>query len=61
VAAVKESGASVFLVPADEADEAAARAGSAVRVIGVATLDEALAALVELGGNANELPAPNPG
>jgi Lon-like protease len=45
VAAAVEAGASVFLVPAGEADEAAAAAGDRLEVIAVETFDEALAAL----------------
>lgn len=56
-AAVREAGHDVFIVPAGEADAARARAGD-VEVIGVETLDDALAALAELGGNALELEAP---
>ncbi len=49
--AVKETDATVFLVPADQAAEAQAEAeGSDVRVIPVSTLDEALVALEDLGG-----------
>lgn len=56
-AAVREAGADVFIVPASEADQARARAGD-VQVIGVETLDDALRALDELGGNALDLQAP---
>jgi len=53
--AVKASGATVFLVPASQSEqelsEARAVAGSALRIIPVANLDEALAALSELGGS----------
>ena len=56
-AAVREAGADVFIVPASEADQARARAGD-VQVIGVETLDDALSALDELGGNALDLQAP---
>lgn len=61
-AAVKQTGASVFIVPASQSDDdlAAARAigGNDMRIVTVATLDEALAALAELGGNALELGQP---
>jgi len=56
-AAVREAGHDVFIVPASEADEARARAGD-VEVIGVETLDDALAALDSLGGNALDLEPP---
>ena len=53
--AVRESGARVFLVPAgqSETEIAAAQkaAGSSVRIIPVASLDEALAQLVKQGGD----------
>ncbi len=58
-AAVRAQGYDVFLVPS--ADYAAARqhAGD-VDVIAVDTLDEALAALADLGGNVDDLPQPAP-
>ena len=53
--AVRRSGARYFLVPAgqDPADVAAARraVGDAVEIRTVATLDEALTALVKWGGD----------
>jgi len=53
--AVKASGVTVFLVPASQSEQelsdARAVAGSAVRIIPVANLDEALAALAALGGS----------
>ena len=53
--AVKATGAKVFLVPASQSEQelkdARAVAGSALRIIPVANLDEALAALEELGGS----------
>jgi len=53
--AVREAGATVFLVPASQSEDdlAAAReaAGPRVRVEAVATLDDALAILAELGGD----------
>jgi PDZ domain-containing protein len=55
---VRESGADVFLVPADEYEQAAARAGDDLRVVRVATLDDALQALADLGGNAMALGRP---
>jgi Lon-like protease len=63
--AVKQTGASVFLVPTaqGEADIAAARAvaGDDLEIIPVANLDEALAALAGLGGNGLELGQPGAG
>ncbi len=55
-AAVRRSGIETFLVPAGNYDAAVAHAGP-VHVVGVATLDDALAALADLGGNGLELPA----
>lgn len=60
--AVKQTGASVFLVPTaqGEADIAAARAvaGDDLEVIAVGNLEEALAALAALGGNGLDLGQP---
>ncbi len=55
-AAVRAAGADYFLVPPGEFQEAKARAGSRMKVRRVATLDEAIAALGDLGGDG--LPAP---
>lgn len=59
--AVEQAGVEVFLVPAAQGDDdvAAARevAGSDVEIIQVATLEEALTALAELGGD--PLPPPS--
>jgi PDZ domain-containing protein len=49
-AAVKAEGAEVFLVPPGEFAAAKAHAGKKLKVIKVATLDEALQALASLGG-----------
>ena len=53
--AVRDSGATLFLVPtgqsADEVAAARAAAGSGVKIVQVATLAEALRALVDNGGN----------
>jgi Lon-like protease len=54
-AAVREAGAEVFLVPSDDYDAAIEHAGD-VKVVKVDTLDDALDALAELGGNADDLP-----
>jgi PDZ domain-containing protein len=60
--AVKQLGANVFLVPADQGAEqlaqARAVAGDDLEVIAVANLGEALAALAERGGNGLELGRP---
>lgn len=56
-ATVREAGYDVFIVPAALAEEARARAGD-VEVIGVETLEDALVALDERGGNALDLEAP---
>lgn len=55
--AAEEEGAELFLVPADEAPLAEAHAGD-MRVVGVATLSDALRALDNLGGNALALGQP---
>jgi PDZ domain-containing protein len=46
----------LFLVPSGEADQARARAGTTVKVVAVDTLDQALRALADLGGNSLALP-----
>ncbi len=53
VEAVKQTGVDVFLVPAsqDDLDAAMAVAGDDIEVIPVATVDEAIAELVRLGGD----------
>jgi len=51
VAAVIDAGIGVFLVPAGEGAAARVRAGDDVRIIEVGSLDEALAALADLGGD----------
>ncbi len=62
VSAVKQMGATAFLVPASqsEADLARAReiAGDDLEVIPVATLQEAIEALARFGGNGLELGKP---
>jgi PDZ domain-containing protein len=50
-AAAIDAGATVYLVPPDEFDQAVARAGSAMEVVAVASLDEALAALARITGD----------
>jgi Lon-like protease len=54
-AAVRSEGYDVFLVPSADYEAARAHAGD-VKVIAVDTLDEALAALGDLGGNVDDLP-----
>jgi len=54
-AAVRRAGAKVFLVPGPDYADAVKHAGD-VQVIKVNTLDDALAALAKLGGNAGHLP-----
>lgn len=60
--AVKQTGTKYFLVPASQSDaeiaDARAVVGNQVTIIKVATLDEALAALTKLGGNADKLGTP---
>jgi len=55
-AAAIGAGATLYLVPTDEADEARQRAGSAMEVVPVETLDDALAALAQRGGRPVERP-----
>ena len=47
----QRQGVKVFIVPADEAEDAKRYAGPDLKIVGVRTLDEALAALGELGGD----------
>jgi PDZ domain-containing protein len=56
-AAARGAGVELFLVPTAEYEEAAAHAGD-MKVVAVDTLDEALAELDELGGNALALGRP---
>ncbi len=63
-AAVRAAGASVFLVPPGEYEDARSHAGSKLRVIKVTSLDDAIAALAGLGGDVSALgvaPAGTPG
>ncbi len=50
-AAAMGAGATVYLVPVEEAEQARARVGDAMEVVPVATLDEALAYLATLSGD----------
>lgn len=58
VIAVGRRGIDVFIVPAVHVPEAEAAAGDGLEIIGVETLDDALAALASLGGNALALEPP---
>lgn len=60
-AAVRRAGADYFLVPADEYDEAVAHAGTRLKVMKVATLDDAIAALGRVGGDVSALGPPPDG
>lgn len=60
-AAVRKAGADVFIVPAGEYEDALSRAGDELQVIKVATLQEALEALENLGGDLTGLVAPSSG
>jgi PDZ domain-containing protein len=52
-AAAIDAGATVYLVPVDEAAEAQQRAGDRMQVFAVANLAEALNVLAELSGDAS--------
>lgn len=54
--AVNRSGATLFLVPSGEADEARRFADDDLEVVAVDTLDQALEALATVGGNGLALP-----
>ena len=54
----RRSGVDLFLVPTNEYEEAAKHAKN-MKVVAVANLEEALAALTEAGGNASNLSLPN--
>jgi PDZ domain-containing secreted protein len=53
-ASVRDEGVELFLVPAGDFETAAAAADESVEVVAVETLDDALRALAERGGNAGE-------
>lgn len=55
-AAARAVGVELFLVPDGEGAQARERAGDDMEVVEVTNLDEALAALAELGGNGLDLP-----
>ena len=54
-AAVKSQDAEIFLVPPQEYDDAVKRAGDDMKIVRVATLDDALIALAEEGGDVSAL------
>jgi hypothetical protein len=54
--AVRESGADLFIVPSAELEIARRFAGDDLQVVAADTLEEALAALAEVGGNGLALP-----
>lgn len=58
---VKRSGAKLFLVPMDQVGEARAKTGDGIEVVGVASLDEAIAALGARGGDISGIPGSCPG
>jgi len=55
--AALENNVELFIVPVDEAEEAMSFAGDDMRVVGVETLEQAIEALAELGGNGLEVAA----
>ena len=55
-AAVREAGVTLYLVPSADYEAAVARAGDDLEVVAVDTLDEALDALGDRGGNVDDLP-----
>ena len=56
--AVRRAGAQTFIVPCDEYHDALTKAGKQLRVVPVATLEQALAVMQSLGGNLSALPPP---
>jgi PDZ domain-containing protein len=63
--AVRQMGADIFIVPEAQGEEDLAKAqlvaGDEVEIIAVATLEEAVAALAERGGNGLDLGRPGEG
>ncbi len=55
-AAVRQAGITLFLVPSSDYQDAVDHAGDDLDVVAVDTVDEALAALGERGGNVDDLP-----
>ncbi len=58
--AAEQAGAELFLVPVGEEELAASRVGDDLRVVPVATLQDALEALDDLGADATDLEVPDP-
>ena len=58
--AAERAGAELFLVPEGEEDLARSRVGGDLRIVPVATLQDALEALHELGANPTDLEVPDP-
>ena len=56
-AAVRDAGITLFLVPSGDYAAAVERAGDDLEIVAVDTIEEALAALAERGGNVDELPS----
>ncbi|HET9732009.1 MAG TPA: PDZ domain-containing protein [Acidimicrobiales bacterium] len=57
---VAASGATLFLVPRADYQQAASRAGPHLRVVAVNSVADALAALAKIGGDVPHLPLPTP-
>ena len=55
-AAVRRDGLDLFLVPSDDYEDAVEHAGDDLEVVAVDTIDEALDALGDHGGNVDDLP-----
>ena len=53
----RRDGLDLFLVPSDDYEDAVAHAGDDLEVVAVDTIDEALEALGDHGGNVDDLPA----
>jgi PDZ domain-containing protein len=58
---VRRAGAKLFLVPKSQVEEARTKAGDSIEVVGVDTLDEAIAALGARGGDISGIPGSCPG
>jgi Lon-like protease len=58
--AARSAGAELFLVPAGEEEQAREKVGDDLRIVPVETLQDALDALADLGGNALDLERPVP-
>ena len=53
---MRRDGLDLFLVPSDDYQDAVEHAGDDLDVVAVDTIDEALAALGDHGGNVDDLP-----